>query len=245
MFTRIQDLKGYGLESRDGEIGSVKEFYFDDRFWTIRYLVAETGKWLSRKSVLLSPYSLLAVNQEEEKIAVDLTKKQIEDSPPLESDKPVSRQFEASYYDYFGWPAYWSGSYAWGMYPIIIREPEKRKGIMVDEKKWSPDLRSTAEICGYTIQSINGEIGHVEDYVINTETWDIQYMIVDTHNWLPGKKVLVSPKWIQRVSWEESKVFVTLSRESIEQAPEYSKNILFSQFYIDKLKEHYERVGST
>ena len=95
-------IKGYRLDGLDGEIGKVKEFYFDDTYWTIRYLVADSGNWLSDRQVLISPHALFAVNKEEQKIAINLTKKQIEDSPPLDSDKPVSRQYEKTYYMYYG-----------------------------------------------------------------------------------------------------------------------------------------------
>ena len=128
MLQKATTLKGYKLHGLDGEIGRVKEFYFDDRHWTIRYLVAETGNWLSDRQVLISPYALGAVNKEEQRIAIDLTKKQIEDSPPLSSDKPVSRQFEEGYVEYYGWPVYWSGPYAWGLLPtwcVTIKNEEK------------------------------------------------------------------------------------------------------------------------
>ncbi|MCR4332167.1 MAG: PRC-barrel domain-containing protein, partial [Sulfuricaulis sp.] len=125
MLSKAKTLKGYKLVSLDGEIGTVKEFYFDDHHWTIRYLVADTGNWLMDKQVLISPYALVAVNKEEHHITVDLTKKQIEDSPSLSSDKPVSRQFEETYYGYYGWPMYWGGPYMWGAYPYIVRDREK------------------------------------------------------------------------------------------------------------------------
>ena len=97
MLYRAATLKGYALNSLDGEIGKAEEFYFDDLHWTIRYLVADTGNWLPGRQVLLSPHALVAVKQKEKQIAVNLTKQQIEDSPPLTSDKPVSRQFEEAY----------------------------------------------------------------------------------------------------------------------------------------------------
>jgi hypothetical protein len=115
--TQIKTLKGYRLDSLDGEIGRVKEFYFDDLYWTIRYLVADSGNWLSDRLVLISPHALFAVNKEEQNIAINLTKKQIEDSPPLKSDKPVSQQYEKAYYVYYGWPTYWMGAYPWGLIP--------------------------------------------------------------------------------------------------------------------------------
>ncbi|MGB7435982.1 MAG: PRC-barrel domain-containing protein [Candidatus Acidiferrum sp.] len=125
MLNKAKTLKGYKLDSLDGEIGKVKEFYFDDQHWAIRYLVADTGGWLTGRQVLISPYALIAVRKEDQDITIDLTKKQIEGSPSLNSDKPVSRQFEEGYYGYYGWPGYWNGPYMWGAYPYIVRDPEK------------------------------------------------------------------------------------------------------------------------
>jgi len=107
MLSKSKTLEGYKLNSLDGEIGKVSEFYFDDQHWTIRYLVAETGTWLADRQVLISPYALGAVNNEERNIAVDLTKKQIEASPSLDNDKPVSHQFEQAYYGHYLYPMYW------------------------------------------------------------------------------------------------------------------------------------------
>ena len=125
--SKLKTLKGYKLGSLDGEIGKVKEFYFDDKYWTIRYLVAEPGDGPSGRQVLISPYALRAVNKEEQNIAINLTKKQIEDSPSLDSDKPFSRQFEREYYGYYGYPLYWMGPYMWGPYSYIVRDREKWK----------------------------------------------------------------------------------------------------------------------
>src|SRR5487761_2518798 len=235
MLIKAKTLKGYKLESRDGEIGKVKEFYFDDRHWTIRYLVAETGTWLADRQVLIAPYALVGVNKAERNIAIDLTKKQIEASPSLDSHKPVSHQFEEAYYGYYGYPAYWSGPYSWGAYPDFMRDREAR-ALDVAHKKhnertqreqgWDPHLRSTCDVSGHHIQALDGEVGHVQDFIIDDETWAIRYLIVDTHNWWPGKKVLIAPQWIERVSWGERKVFVNLSRDAIKPSPEYTDESL-------------------
>ena len=243
MLSIAKTLKSYKLHGLDGEIGRVKEFYFDDRHWTIRYLVADTGNWLSDRQVLISPYALGAVRKEEQRIAIDLTKKQIEDSPSLSSDKPVSRQFEEGYIEYYGWPVYWSGPYAWGPSPYMVRDPNKRREPIHSEKAWDPHLRSTHDVSGYHIQATDGEIGHVEDFIIDDETWAIRYLIVDTRNWWPGKKILVSPQWIERVSWSESKVFVNLTRETIKQSPEYTEESLLTRDYETGLHRHYDRQG--
>jgi len=243
MLNTAKTLTGYKLDSLDGEIGKVKEFYFDDRHWAIRYLVANTGNWLTGRHVLISPHALVAAIKEEKHIAIDLTRKQIEESPSLNSDKPVSRQFEEAYYGYYGWPMYWSGPNMWGAYPYIVRDREKRKEPNQGEKSWDAHLRSTDAVRGYHIQATDGEIGHVEDFIIDDETWAIRYLVIDTRNWWPGKKVLVSPHWIERVSWNESKVFVKLTRESIKQSPEYTEASLITRDYETGLFGHYQLEG--
>jgi hypothetical protein len=248
MLIKAKTLEGYKLDSLDGEIGKVKDFYFDDRHWTIRYLVAETGTWLADRQVLISPYALVEVNEEEKNIAVDLTKKQIEASPSIDKHKPVSHQFEQAYYGHYGYPTYWGGPFNWGAYPYFIRDREarareQRPEPTSREKGWDPHLRSTYGVSGHHIQTLDGELGHVADFIIDDENWAIRYLIVDTHNWWPGKKVLVSPQWIERVSWGERKVFVNLSRETIKQSPEYTDEALLTRDYEISLLGHYNRKG--
>jgi len=245
MLYKAKTLNGYRLDSLDGIIGKVKEFYFDDQHWAIRYLVADTVNWLLGRQVLISPYALRAVIPEEQQIAIDLTKRQIEDGPSLSSDKPVSRQFEETYYGYYGWPWYWGGPYMWGpySYPYIARDSEKWRESTQKEKAWDPHLRSTHDVSGHHIQAADGDIGHVDDFIIDDETWAIRYLVIDTRNWWPGKKVLVSPRWIERVSWSESKVFVNLPRETIKQSPEYTEESLLTRDYEARLHRHYNRDG--
>ena len=244
MLCSAKTLKGYTLDSLDGEIGKVKEFYFDDRHWTIRYLVADTGNWLSGRQVLISPYALVAVKQAEKQVEVNLSRKQIEESPPLDSDKPVSRQFEDEYYGFFGWPTYWGGPHLWGASPFLVRNPEKWKAAARSEKPWNPYLRSTLEVTGNPIQAVDGAIGHVEDFIIDDETWAIRYLVIDTEKWWQeGKKLLISPQWIERVSWLESKVFVNLPSEAIQLAPEYTEKTILDRDYETILHIHYQRKG--
>ncbi len=243
MLNKAKTLKGYRLDSLDGEIGKVREFYFDDRYWAIRYLIADTGNWLTGRQVLISPYALVAVNKEKQHIGVALTKKQIEDSPSLDSDMPVSRQYEESYYGYYGWPTYFGGPYMWGSYPYIVRDRDKWGEFTKVEKAWDPNLRSTHDVSGHHIQAADGEIGHVDDFIIDDETWAIRYLLIDTLNWWPGKKVLLSPHWIERISWGESKVFVNLPREIIKQSPEYMDEPLLTRDYEIRLHQHYNRQG--
>jgi hypothetical protein len=243
MLNKAKTLQGYKLHSRDGVVGTVDEFFFDDNHWTVRYLVADTGNWLTGRQVLISPYALTSVHPEGQYITVDLTKKQIEESPSLDSDKPVSRQFEESYYNYYGWPMYWGGPFMWGSYPNLIRERADWRESNQGAKAWDPHLRSTTDVTNHHIQAIDGEIGHVEDFILDDETWAIRYMLVNTNNWLPGKHVLISPRWIERVSWTEMKVFIGLTRDAIENSPAFTPQNLLTREYETDLHRHYDRHG--
>ena len=243
MLSIAKTLKGYQLHGLDGEIGRVKEFYFDDLHWTVRYLVANAGSWLTGRQVLIAPYALVSVLPDAKQISINLSRKQIEEGPSLDSDKPVSKQFENSYWGYYGWPRYWSGPYMWGAYPTLARDRTEWIEATGADEVWDPNLRSTGEVTGYHIQATDGEIGHVEDFIIDDETWAIRYLVIDTKNWWPGEKLLVSPRWITRVSWADRKVFVDLSREVIRHSPKYSEDALLTRDYEDRLHRHYNRRG--
>ena len=243
MLDKARTLKGYKLNSLDGDIGSVSDFYFDDHHWAVRYLVADTGSWLDTRRVLIAPHALLAVDREAHHIGVNLTKEQIEGSPSLDTDKPVSRQFEMAYFGYYEWPMYWSGPNMWGTYPHIVHDPEFRENVSPDEGAWDPHLRSAGDVTGYRIQDGDGEIGQVDDFIIDDETWAIRYLVIDSGSWWSGKKVLISPKWIERISWSESRVFVGLSREAIKHSPEYSDDAQVTREYEAQLHRHYDRDG--
>jgi sporulation protein YlmC with PRC-barrel domain len=241
MLTKAYSLISYELDSLDGKIGKVKDFYFDDRLWKIRYLIVDTGKWLPGRQVLLSPQALSRVNDTTDLITVALTKKQIEDSPSLADHKPVSRQFEDAYYCHYGWPPYWTGLSIESAYFESLNESDKGMRPKQTENGADQHLRSTHEVSQYSIHAIDGGIGHVEDFIIDDETWKIRYLAVNLNNWWAGKKVLISPQWIERISVFESEVFLGLSREEIKQSPEYSEEALVTREYEARLYKHYHR----
>jgi len=240
----VKDLKGNAIGATDGDIGKLDDFYFDDEFWTIRYLVAETGNWLLNRKVLVSPFAIGKADLARERLNVMLTKKQVEESPSIDTDKPVSRQHEAYYHDYYGYPYYWNGPYLWGptFYPQIQGAVQKRieERRAKREKAGDLHLRSVNKVTGYHIEATDGAIGHVEDFIIDVETWEIRYLVVDTQNWWPGRKVLVAPRWIDHVRWNDSKVYVNLSRKAIKNAPEYHPDTL-NREYEEALYDHYKR----
>ena len=195
-------LYGDAIEATDGDLGSVYSFLFDDKAWTIRYLVVDTGTWLPGRRVLISPAAIGPLQSEAKRLSVNLTQEQVKNSPDIDTDQPVSRQHEMSLHDYYAWPVYWSvtlsGPGALAIPPELVEAVETEPG--------DPHLRSTQEVIGYYIRAGDGDIGHVEDFIIDDDNWTIRYMIIDTRNWLPGRKVVVSPEWITEVNWSESKV---------------------------------------
>lgn len=241
MFYKTSELHNYKLKAKNGEIGRVKDDYFDDRFWTTRYLVADTGKWLPSRKILISPLALIDVDTESRTINLDLTKKQIEDSPSIDADMPVSRQYEESYYAYYGWPAYWYGDYVWGDYYYVPSMVERR--YIARARGWDPNLRSAEEVKGYYVGAVDGEIGHIADYLIEDRTWIIRYAVVDTRNFLPGKKVIISTDWIKNISWADHEIYVDLRREAIKKAPVFAEDTVVTREYENYVFSHYGLEG--
>jgi hypothetical protein len=247
MLTKTSHLKGFAIRATDGELGTVDQLYFDDETWAIRYLTVETGGWLGGRQVLISPISVVQTDWQAKRLDVALTKKQVENSPDIDTHQPVSRQHEAAYLGYYGYPNYWSGPFLWGaaFYPsdLAIPTTTSKEALADNIRRESTDshLRSVEAVTGYHIEANDGEIGHVEGFVVDDEAWAIRYMEVATRNWWPGKKVLVSPAWIQRVSWTDSNVYVGLSREAIQKGPEYIESMPITREYEGKLYTHYGR----
>lgn len=240
MKRNIKSLTGFTMGATDGEIGKVKEFYFDDYTWTIRYLIVETGSWLNHRKVLISPEALLKPDWEKEVFPINLTKEKIKNSPDIDTKQPVSRQHEIEMYEYYPWTSYWGG----GMYTsgMITQEyvPLKEAVHNIESKtnhkdsSGDPHLRSTHRVKGYTIHAADGEIGDVEDFVIDDSTWKLDFLVVDTGHWFPGKKVLISPKLIKEIDWDTSTVVVNATEEEVKNSPEFN----YGQPVNETLKKH-------
>lgn len=247
MLTKTTHLKGLVIRATDGELGTVDQVYFDDETWAIRYLTVETGGWLGGRRVLISPISVVHADWQAKRLDVALTKKQVENSPDINTHEPVSRQHEAAYLGYYGYPYYWGGPFLWGpaFFPAGLAIPTTASTEAVADRirRESTDshLRSTEAVTGYSIEAADGEIGHVDGFVVDDEAWAIRYIEVATRNWWPGKKVLVSPAWIEQVSWTDSRVNVGLTREAIKSAPEYLVSRPITRDYEDRLYLHYGR----
>jgi hypothetical protein len=224
MMRSIKQMYGDKLGATDGDIGHVKDFYFDDQNWAVRYVVADTGTWLPGRQVLISPHAFGSLSQTGKILCVNLTRKQIEHSPSIESHKPVSRQYEEEYYRYYDWPYYWQGAGLWGLsgVPILSEKPAPFPGEKVMEGGRQPGqvdahLRSTQAVGGYRLQASDGMNGHVCDFMMDAKSWAIQQLVIKTGHRFSGKEVQIPTRMVDRISYPDSTVFVNLTREAVEQ----------------------------
>ena len=244
MKRNVSSLIGFTMGATDGEIGTVKDFYFDDMSWTIRYLIVETGKLLSERKVLISPQSVLLPDWENKKFPVNLTMEKVRNSPDIDTEKPVFRQQEIKLYSHYPWSVYWTGGRT-GMPPVSMYQVFESVEDDSNSPEGDPHLQSTDEVTGYDIKAIDGGIGEVEDFIIDDLTWKIDFMVIDTGKWLPGKKVLISPSLIKDISWKLSGVMVSSTVEDIKHSPEYDPKKPVDEVYASMLTEHYNGVAKT
>lgn len=244
MLRSANDLKGYSLLAEDGEIGRCKDFLFDDDHWTVRYMVADTRKLLPGRKVLISPIVLGRPDWGSNRFPVSLTQDQIKQQPELDDNAPVSRRYEMRYHQHYDWPIYWSGLEPWGGYPYPEQLSRVNPPKVDSEPEEEPDdkhLRSIAEVTGYVIDNGSERIGRASDFIVEDRTWIIRYLVVDTGDWLPGRKVLVSPTWIENVSWKEQKVSIELTREEIKASPPFDPAAPINREYEEVLYDAYGR----
>lgn len=236
MLHNLKSLIGCNIHAIDGEIGKVDDFYFDDRSGSIRYLIVDTTNWIEGAKVLLSPVVIQQPDVLNRYITVKLTQNQIRNSPDIDTKKPVSRQNVIEFPDYYQWPIY-------GMSVLSAPMLNDQMAPQADSLKGNddPHLRSAEDVEGYNISALDGEIGHVDDMIIDDETWMIHYWVVKTKNWLPGKKVLISPQWINLISWEDKKVFVDMTVDSIKKSPGYDPSKPLQMEYETELNNYYGR----
>lgn len=223
MLRSIKQMLGDKLGASDGEIGQIKDFYFDDQNWAIRYLVADTGSWLPGRQVLISPHSLGSIDQAGDVLRVNLTRKQIENSPSIDTRKPVSRQYEEEYYRYYGWPYYWQGDALWGMSGFPLLETPTKPYTYVPPAANGPPaeradahLRSANAVNGYLLRTSEGINGHVCDFMMNAQSWAIEQLVIKTGHRLTGIEVQIPAKLASRISYEDSTVFIDMTWAAIE-----------------------------
>lgn len=254
MLATTHELRGFKVFSEDEEIGEVEDYYFDRKYWVNRYLVVDTGNWLVERDILISPEAVEEIDYGEQLIKLNISAEEIENSPPVEKEDKLMRTHERDLADYFNWTNYWRAAEPTntgisGLVPnnlirkitieenIKDREKENKK-IPAEEET---NLRSVNELINFKIHASDGFIGHVDKFIIDDNNWLIRYLLVDTKDLLPGKKVVLAPEWINNIDWVGEEVEFKLTVEEIENAPEYDAEMPISELYETKLYEHYDK----
>jgi hypothetical protein len=241
MLRSLKELRGYTLNATDGEIGKVHSCYFDDRTWVVRYFVIETGNWFHYRKVLIAPLALGIPNWKEQHIPVLLNTEQVKSSPSIDIDKPVSRQMEEELYSHYGWEPYWRVSMSpmqTGALAVAqLYENWKAEGNEEKQRPADPHLRSTREVIGYDIHATDGDLGQLDDFIVDDQMWPIRYLVVA----MESQKVILSPHWVERVNWSRKRVAMELDKTSIKVAPAFDPGAPINREYEVRLYDYYGR----
>jgi hypothetical protein len=244
MLRSLGDLEGYAVSATDGDLGHVADFLIDDEQWAVRYLVVKSGGLLDRRNVLISPISFGRADWATQRFHLALTRDQIDKSPDIDTDKPVSRQYESAYLGYYGYAGYWGQAGLWGM---GVHPRSLLGGIPFDAptvpatEQGDTHLRSAGELRGYHIHGSDDAIGHVVDFILDDESWAVRFLVIDTSAWWFGKKVLVSPRWAESVHWADRTIHLDISRAAIKSSPAWDPEAPVNRDLEHRLFDYYGR----
>ncbi len=244
MLREISEIVGLKVRTIDGPAGHVRDIYFDEHSWLVHYLMVDTGLWLSGRQVLIEPDQFGSPDMELGELPVDLTRQQVAAALPKSYDPPVDERRELALAREMGWSAPWEQRPTEA--PLLHAAAQEATRLMrqqVDEPE-PHGHRSMLEVVGYHLQAEDGEIGHVCDFLVDLASCQVRYLVVDTRNWLPGRKVLISPPWISHISWADRRFRVELARQQVRESPPYRLATLVNRQYERRLREHYGRQDS-
>jgi uncharacterized protein YrrD len=262
MLNIVSRLKGFEVQATDGVLGTVSDFLFDDSSWKVRWMVVDTGLWLSGRKVLVHPSAVVSTEYGPGQMIVALKKAQVEGSPDISQDSPVSRQTQNDIYSYYGWDPLWGGAmfgpgqHGGPMYggvargaiasplsaPVYfgataVREAERGE---VGPDDGDPHLRSMAEVTGYHVHATDGHIGHVEDFLVERDTWGVRYLVVDTSNWWIGQHVLISPHAVTDVAWSDRHIGLNIGQGTVRSSPPWNSTNTITGTFEKELRKHYD-----
>ena len=246
MLWSLNHLRHYRIRATDDTLGSVEDLFFDDASWTVRYLVVDTA-WLLGRRVLLPPTVLGHPDAVAREFPVSLTKEQVRSSPDIDTAQPVNRQQEVDLHGHYGWIPYW-GAASRVLAPDSASDAASGGAVLAEAPgdqpvQRDPHLRSGREVVGYAIAATDEPVGSVGDLLFDEDGWVLRYLVVDTGQWLPGRKVLLAPTWVRELSWAERQVTVNVTRAQVESSPEYNPADELGRDYENRLHEHYVQSG--
>ncbi len=253
MLRKLHSLKSFVVNGKNGKLGKVDDFYFDQEQFVVRYLVIDTGSWLEHEQTLISTHAIDNIDFDSSIIHVNLSSDELEDSPSIEKNEPISKSKEKALIEYFGWPDYWKKSHSSDSELIHAGITERKKLLNFktlqkeDEakqkaKKVESNLRSLEEIRGYKIHAKDDKFGHLEDLFVEEEdSWIIRYLLIDTRNIMEGKLVIIAPEWIESINWFDKEIFIDKDKKEIEESPEYKEEKApIDKSYEELLYDHYD-----
>ena len=241
MIRSVKDMLGYKIAATDDRVGHLRDMLMDDFAWTVRYLGIDTAFILAVRDVLLAPDVVTGIDDDAKEVAVSITAEQVREAPGLGTDMPLSRQLELDIAKHYNWQPYWLKDplpYPVGRLATHEAVPDLKR---VLESLENSTVRSFRELAGYHIHTTDGELGHAEDFLIDAD-WVVRYLVIDTRNWLPGRKVLIGPSWIEEITWAEQQVVIDLPRQRIADSPEYDPSRPLTREEEIKLHEHYGKT---
>jgi uncharacterized protein YrrD len=260
MLQIVSALKGYSIEAKDGTIGTVNDFLFDDSTFKVRWLVIDTGNWLTGRKVLIHPTAVHYADHWTRKLTVELTKSQVENSPDIANDRPVSLQMQNDLYGHYGWDPQGAGSlYGGAMYDgaqyvadmgsmdppmpprtyFGVNAASEAEHVKTTLHEADPHLRSITEVTGYDVHAVDGSIGYVENFLIDNESWVVRYLTVDTSKWWFGQHVLISPHAVKEVDWTSRYIRLDIARVQVKASPPWDPATLVDENFENQLYSHY------
>ena len=244
MLRSLNEILGYVLMGKDGQMGKIHDFFFSDDDWTIRYLVMDTGPWIFGRKVLISPHVLQQPDWASESIPVNLTREEVKSGPDVDVAKPVSRKYEEELLAHYNWPVYWGvtptqSGHPFFAPPYLFAKDDNTN----DETARQSHLRSAAEMVDYQIFATDGKIGSVSDFILDDENWQIRYMLVDTADSQldAEKKVLVALEWISKINVGSGEVHIDLTQDAIKFSPAFDPTLPVNRQYEEVLYDYYGR----
>jgi hypothetical protein len=234
MLWTVSSLNGDVVAASDGRIGAIVGFLFEDTNWHIRWAVVKTGAWLLGRKALIPVAVLRHPGAEGHEFPVALTMQQVRESPGLDTDRPVSRQMETCIFDHYGWRPCWGDGLVFGAYgfgDVIPASPfpeptaEEREMLDAQRSRDDPHLRSTTAVTGYHVNASDGQIGHIDDFLIEDTDWTIRSLVVETKTRWAGHKVLISTELVKDFDWHDRRVDIDAERRLIEASPEYDPSV--------------------
>jgi len=258
MLQIVSHLGGYSIKAKDGLIGTTTDFLFDDSNMNVRWLVVDTGTWMTGRKVLIHPSAIGYADHWSRELTVELTKSQVKDSPDIAQDLPISLQMQRDLYKFYGGETSAGGAiYGAGIYGGDMFGPEM--GMIAppfsartyfgtnkaDHAKTSthdadPHLRSIGEVTGYHVHASDGSIGYVENFLVDSEKWVVRYLIVDTSNWWFGQHVLISPHAVKEVDWTSRYIRLDIARIHVKASPPWNPAVAVDEEFENRLYDHYD-----